>query len=231
MSVKVNSRACWICGAEADSREHIVKRSDLRALFSDHRRLYVYRGRNRPLFAQGTGSDLLKYGKTLCSICNNSRTQPHDRAWGSLSRFIQAQEHGLNAGDRINFANVFPVKTRAQMVNTHLFFVKLFGCLVVQSGAPLDVGPMAHAIRTGTSHSKIWIRFRPAFVPNGFSIMGRSHLETTWKNGRVVHAAWTYELGFVAVDIMFLESGEDRQNLIGAWHPYQRATAALVMAV
>lgn len=217
----MNSSACWICGAEADSREHILKHSDLRAHFPGSRRLYVYRNNKRPRFAQGTNDPLLKYGRTLCRACNSTLTQPHDRAWAALSDFLRSRERQLHAGDRIDLTGVFPFRTRRHLLWLHLYFVKLFGCLAVESGAPVDVPSMARAIRSGTAHPKVWLRFRPAVVLAEPFMVGRSRLETNMRDGRMVHAAWTYELGFVALDVVFLEPGENPKNLVGAWHPYQ----------
>lgn len=84
---------CWWCEAEADSREHKWKRSDIVRIYgpgpyggellwgNEH-------GQSRIL--QGSRSSELKYKATLCQRCNNARSQPLDRAYDVWAGFVSA---------------------------------------------------------------------------------------------------------------------------------------------
>jgi hypothetical protein len=76
---------CWICNKIADSAEHRIKKSDLVSLhgsgsYKGENALFLVReGKQTPI--QGPNSKVVKYRKNLCSTCNNSYTQPFDKAY------------------------------------------------------------------------------------------------------------------------------------------------------
>jgi hypothetical protein len=73
---------CWICGTNpATTREHLIKKSDLEAIFSkgkDGGRFYFNDEHRRDKIVQGLGADILKSPVKICENCNSARTQPHD---------------------------------------------------------------------------------------------------------------------------------------------------------
>ena len=83
---------CWICGAaEADSREHRSKKSDLKrhlgrlspatpAFFNSAT------AKNAPI--RGLNANRLKTGQIVCGECNSTLTQPHDDAWSLFSDWL-----------------------------------------------------------------------------------------------------------------------------------------------
>ncbi len=71
---------CWICGSDADSREHLIKASDLKAVFgviTQKKPIYTHTKlqKNQPI--GGSTSDKLKYGARICARCNSWREYPH----------------------------------------------------------------------------------------------------------------------------------------------------------
>jgi hypothetical protein len=219
---------CWICGAaDAATREHRSKASDLKALFgapSQKDPLYFHSNarpgvparRNLPIGS--LKSDALKYTHRICLACNSARTQPHDRAWaygaaelrGALPRLLK------RGSFRANW--LFPYDTRRGMRDLHLYFVKLFGCQIVEGGIPIDIGSFAQAILEGRPHANLYLAFgHLRDVP--VLVAGGSDVHADLVDGQVAVASWLYQVGDLCVNVMYAADGEHRQGLDLAWHP------------
>ena len=82
---------CWICGSAATSSEHKIKKSDLIRVHGRGKEfaeasLNYLRGDDSVVILQGPDSKWVKWPDVLCAQCNNSRTQPFDRAY---DKFIE----------------------------------------------------------------------------------------------------------------------------------------------
>jgi hypothetical protein len=162
---------CWICGEEdAATREHLAKASDLKALFGkpSQRAPLFFSGsdragvpKRRNLRVGSLKSDTLKFAHRICLTCNSALTQPYDYAWEHASRQLRAELPRLlsNRAFRANW--LFPYDTRHAMSCVHLYFTKLFGCLVTEGNIPIDVTPLrsSHKERAPQSQPahRIWI--------------------------------------------------------------------------
>lgn len=154
---------CWVCGAVADSREHRIKRATLVALYgkgpypvSDaifHGSLY---GAVKAI--QSANATQLKYPPSLCGACNNSRTQPHDRAIDALVDWVLSNEQTLLARRELDFRNIYPEQTDAQIENLLRYFCKEFGCRLydAEHGVPSQV---VEAVRGASPPSGLTIKF------------------------------------------------------------------------
>ena len=145
---------CWICGEDANSGEHLIKASDLKSLFgqvTNRSPLYFHSDavRNQPI--QGLKSDKLKFSSRICARCNNQRTQTHDHAWETLSNYIRSRQPPIQRGTVVRLDKAFPGSVRQSMLDVHLFFLKLFGCLIVEHSIPMDIAPFSEAILHGTA--------------------------------------------------------------------------------
>lgn len=211
---------CWICGGEANSGEHLVKASDLRALFGNvtqKKPLYFHNSvaRNQPI--AGIKSDKLKYTKCICARCNNERTQTHDHAWKRLSQYLRSTQY--HTSTLIRLKRVFPGKVRQSMLDVHLFFVKLFGCLIVEHSIPLDISTFSESILRGVPHPKVHLAFwtcpgRPSTKQAGCTLVHTSML-----NGSITFGTWFYIVDNISVNVMYAEPTERRQGLAHSWHP------------
>jgi hypothetical protein len=211
---------CWICNAnEANSGEHKTKRSDLAAVLgapSQDRPFYFHdlERHNEPL--KGLDAEILKAPIRICHECNTTRTQPHDRAWEHMSDHLRSRR--LVIGQWVRASRTFSHDTRQQMINVHLFFLKLFGCMLCEAKAgghdvPIDIMPFSQAIMAGRPHPEVHLQFG-----KHDGTVGRSNLHCwTTEHGSVL-AAWLYELDTVAVSVLFAQAGRwvHRPNL---WHP------------
>lgn len=217
----LNMPNCWICGApDARSREHMTKASDLRSLFGRGKPLYLHRGEIKNELVQGIKSKKLTFEAPLCDECNNNRTQPYDRAWERLCKRLLERKPPIKRGDILRLSNVFPGEVRAAMLNVHLYFVKLFGCLIADHNIPLNRNEFANALLHGQAHPKVQIAFYASSDKAKFLAAGHTPVQTAQLNGHIVFATWLYELGPLMVNIMYSEPDQHRRGLTYAWHPF-----------
>ena len=147
---------CWICGDLATTKEHRTKQSDLRAILgtpSQARPFYYHdnEGLNRPV--RSLKANFLKSPTGLCAPCNNQRTQPHDRAWERLSKWLRARTPPLRAGDFVRADRVYPSRATQEMCNVHLYFTKLTGCYLTEAGLKFEQAALGQSILVGKPKS------------------------------------------------------------------------------
>ena len=212
---------CWICNQNvANSGEHKTKRSDLLAVLGKPTQAepFYYHDleeRNRPV--KGLDAQILKSPVRICTECNSTRTQPHDRAWECMSEVLR--ERRLKVGEWVRANRIFPYDTRRKMKNVHLFFLKLSGCMLCEAKAnghevPIDIAPFSEAIMSGRAHPEVHLQFGRCDGTIGRSNL---HLWTSQPHGSIL-AAWLYQLDTIAVSVHFIQAGrfEHRPDL---WHP------------
>ena len=133
-----------------------------------------------------------------------------------MSDLLRARR--LRVGQWVRADSIFPHYTRREMKNVHLYFLKLFGCMVCEAKAngydvPVDIAPFSQAIMSDCPHREVHLQFGKCD-----GVIGRSNLHC-WKtqNGSVL-AAWLYEIDTIAVSVLFVQAGrfEHRTDL---WHP------------
>ncbi|QOZ24094.1 hypothetical protein XH93_11290 [Bradyrhizobium sp. CCBAU 51753] len=213
---------CWICSEnKADSGEHKTKRSDLLAVLGKPSQQapffyhYLHKA-NRPVGS--LDAKILKSPVRICSQCNSTRTQPHDRAWETMSDRLRSRR--LTVGQMIRCDSIFPHCTKREMLNVHLFFLKLTGCMLAEAKAnghevPIALDPFSTAIMSGRPHVEVHLQFG-----RNDGIVGRSNLHV-WKTdpGGSILGAWLYDLGTIAVSVLYMQAGrfEHRRDI---WHPH-----------
>jgi len=108
------------------------------------------------------------------------------------------------------------------MLNVHLYFAKLFGGMICEGKQkqekekiPIDLKPFADAIVASRAHREMFLQFGI-----GDGTVGRSNLNCQIREDRkFVIAHWVHRLGTVAVNVLFLQEGENWRNLDAVWHP------------
>lgn len=138
-------RQCWICGKDSETGEHRVKKSDLVHRYGkgpysgDDSLVHVKEDAMRPL--QGPNSQLVKYDKNLCADCNNTVTQPFDRAYEEFIAWAMDHEDDILKRRVIDFETVYGVDWKAKQRDLFKYFAKCFGCRLDESGreVPFDV--------------------------------------------------------------------------------------------
>jgi hypothetical protein len=220
---------CWICGEDGTTGEHKTKRSDLISVFGEVTQLkplYLNSPKYKNLPIRSVDSKFLKSHGRICPKCNNSLSQPYDRAWEHMSKFLREHTPPLELGSSVRIKRIFPIDSAQRMLDVHLYFVKLFGCHIAESEAPIDIDGLAKAFRTGTAHPNIYIKFgyTPSMV--GMSEMRLAVNATTKK---AAFATWFYYVEKLAVNIMYAVDGERRDGLIDSWHPNKGRNKKIIM--
>lgn len=217
---------CWICGAVADSAEHMVKASDVRAIFPGlNQRSPAFRhslGRsNEPV--RGARAPILKFRPSLCQHCNNARSQPWDRAWEILERGVREAKPPLKAGDRIPLRRIFVSSRNESMIHVHQFFTKLMGCVAVEHNIPLPISSFAEHLKAGIAEPTLRIAF--VHIPPGSTKIkiqvGHVHAKTDKVTGIIATAVWHYVVGSLGVEVSYARHGYSQLRFFSklGWHP------------
>jgi hypothetical protein len=115
---------CWICNQnEANSGEHKTKRSDLAAVLgspTEEKPLYFHDLERLNKAVKSLDAKILKAPIRICSHCNTTRTQPHDRAWERMSEKLRSRR--LVIGQWVRANKIFRHDTRRQMINCNFSF-------------------------------------------------------------------------------------------------------------
>jgi hypothetical protein len=172
--------------------------------------------RNRPIGSYR--GDFLKSPTRLCALCNNQRTQPHDRAWERMSEWLRTRTPSVGPGDFVRAGRVYPVGATREMRNVHLYFTKLTGCHLIEAGVKFDQAALANSILSEKPNSYIHLKF--GISRAGLSIgMSDLNAATLASNGSLAFAVWVYSLEALVVHVMYAIAGERRDGLVNAWHP------------
>jgi hypothetical protein len=139
----MSKRRCWICNAPANSAEHRFKKSDLIRSYGrgpyegDDELLHFREGGAEPVIIKGPNAFSLKYSASLCHKCNTTLTQPFDRSYDILMRWIISNQNQVIQKRFINFAEVYGEQFEGLQRNLFKYFAKSFGCRLVEAGYPV----------------------------------------------------------------------------------------------
>jgi hypothetical protein len=190
--VKIASGKCYWCQErDADSREHKFKRSDLirehgRGELRAGRTLVTHRG-EKAYEHRSTKNDALKFSPSLCSDCNNSRSQPFDRAYDRFIEWIFENEERVLADRSIDLEEALGSEWARTSEDILRYFVKHICCRLAETVRSdggtllpgdalsfLDGGPPPQSITSEMWIEPAWLRFAQAGAgnPNWVRIMG-----------------------------------------------------------
>lgn len=212
---------CWICGREGNTREHLIKASDLRSCFghvSQKNPIYFHTSNEKSIPIGSLKSKRITFDALICNPCNSALTQPYDRAWESLSSYLTTNWPKVVNSKRLNLAKVFPGSVHKSMLYVHLYFVKLFGCKIAESGAPIDITGFSKALLNNKAHQDIFIAFgpRPGEVQHKNAHSSTLH---TIDIGVSACASWFYVIDQLAVNIIYVSGYGDPDLMKDTWHP------------
>jgi hypothetical protein len=219
---------CWICGAEGTTGEHTTKRSDLRSVFGMTTQavpLYYHDGNRKNQLIRSLDSRIMKFPNKICSYCNNTRTQPHDRGWERMSEWLRSRNPPIRPGAIVRARGIFPNNTSRGMLNVHLYYVKQFGCLIqhaalIGKAILVDLSTFASAIMSERAHPSVYIMFGCGRLFRGHPMTGRSNLRVGIRDGEsCVYAAWDYYVDGVGARVIFAAPDVNFPALERAWHP------------
>lgn len=131
------SHTCWWCGAPADSREHRYKASDLRREFeaAEYKAGDVIRwlGSGQEVVLRGPNAGSVKFSTTLCAACNNTRSQPFDRAYDVFIKWFLANEQRVEQTGIVPLHEIF-TNYPTGSVDVLRYFGKHVGCRIAEKG-------------------------------------------------------------------------------------------------
>jgi hypothetical protein len=211
---------CWICQENpATTREHRIKHSDLRSIFGKHGRglPFYYHDLQQPnQLVQSLNARVLKAPALICESCNSARTQPHDRAWEHMSTWLRFRSMPLRIGGNVRGDRVFEYDAQKEMLNVHLFFLKLFGGMICEAagGLAIDIAPFARSIMGSSFHREVYLQFG-----KGDGTVGILPAKALTMPGGHVIFLWMYRIGPVVVNVIYAQEGEYWENLDKTWHP------------
>lgn len=217
---------CWICGSEADSREHLIKASDMRAFFgniSSRKPVFLHtdKRRNIPLHSAKTNK-IKTENKVICRRCNDTDTAIFDNAWSDLLGYFHANWGSIKKNGRVRLQKVFPGGVKKNSLYFHLYFVKLFGCRIADENLPIDIDQFSVSVREGVPHENIYLTFNYRTLNNIKSFYaGQSEIHGKEYSGKCEAASWYYTLGELDVQISWFLNKPIR-NIPKAWHPSNR---------
>ena len=105
------------------------------------------------------------------------------------------------------------------MRNVHFYFLKLFGCQILEGKMPIDLLPFSEAILRERPHPNVYLAFGPSINPSSSLMAGASDVHVQSLNSQCVFATWFYDVGNLSVNVMYARDGEKRDGLLRAWHP------------
>jgi hypothetical protein len=186
---------CWICGKLADSAEHKIKKSDIVRIhgtgsYKNGEVLLHQKESFTPI--QGSNSKLVKYNKILCSDCNNSFSQPFDKAYDRFIDYICENKALVLKRRFVNFQEVYGDNFADEQRNLYKYFVKSFGCRLAHYGDPIpvDLPKLLYKDRFKTG-------LRISFSVNEDKLLGPEWLDKMIGNGDLYmgqHSEWWMKL-------------------------------------
>ncbi len=137
----VNPGLCWWCQlAKADSREHKAKRTDLVRQFGPGPYKDLISARDdkaRPV--QGPNSSLVKFKATMCSTCNNRRSQPFDEAYEQFTAYLSDHERAVLSSRAIDLRAVYGCDWKSGRDGLLRYMAKHAGCRLAENGIEVPV--------------------------------------------------------------------------------------------
>lgn len=213
---------CWICGLDAKTGEHRVKASDLRIYFgriTQQTPIYTHTKERKNIPIRSLKSDRLKSDALICDRCNSALTQPYDRAWEKLSTHLNTNWLQLQKKQKVDLSKVFPESRQKSLLNVHLFFLKLFGCMVVEHAVPIDVKEFSYCLQTQTPHPRVYLAFGQTPGESIKKLAATTPIQAVNDHDRTIFVTWLYIVGNISVNVIYNEVNENNTVLSRTWHP------------
>ena len=213
---------CWICGSEGNTGEHLIKASDLRSHFKDISEeypVYHHSDDKKNVKIKSIKSKKLKSDALICANCNNNLSQPYDKAWETLSGYLRENwKKSLNQGT-IPLNEIFPGEIEQSMLNIQLFFVKLFGCRIIEYEIPIDIKSFSKSFLQKEMHKNIFISIGQRRGKKNIKVAGMTPIYSVNFDGIPIQANWFYIIDELAVNIIYDTQRKNKKLLRKCWTP------------
>jgi hypothetical protein len=101
------------------------------------------------------------------------------------------------------------------------FFLKSFGCKVIESALPIDLTRLSSALLSGTAHPEIVLQIADCNVSRGSFVAYETEIHTMREKatGELHGATWTYMIHPVAVKVSYIKAGAPLHTTGWEWGP------------
>jgi hypothetical protein len=119
-------------------------------------------------------------------------TQPYDCAWQQLSRYLHTQWKAISRRRGFDLGKVFPGHTKQATLDIHLYFIKVFGCLIVEGSLPIDISSFSTALRERRAHEEVYLVVAKTPLNPSQKVANVSAVHALNANGLSHAAVWMY---------------------------------------
>lgn len=125
---------CWMCeDRPSETREHRVLKARLDLIQGRENGFVATSPNYRPTVIRGTKSNVAKFGRTMCQICNGHLSQPWDRAYLDFVKRGLADPNLYRGVTSIGWSKLFPAHL-GPIPNLSRYYAKNIGCRLIDSG-------------------------------------------------------------------------------------------------
>lgn len=224
--------SCWICGSSENlTGEHIFKHSDAKMLLgpvSQQDPVFFHTAKRINKEVGSFKNSVFKFGKIICAKCNGQITQPYDRAWDELSKWLYSNSEKIEFGKKIRWSNAFPYSTRAKMIDVQLFFSKLMGCCLETTGLNFDRKEFSESLLKRKINPSVYLKINvsknESYGVSDLVIKGSQSTKT------IETAAWSYQIGKIHIHVFYRHDRKVHRSPFGEWHPKQNSNVVVVQS-
>ena len=153
---------CWICeNNEADSGEHLILHSVLRSGFkgvSQKSPVYFHNKKGPNKKVGSFTKDRFKFPKVICTDCNNSKTQNHDKAFLKFYNYMQDNKLRILRNRRVDISKIYKDSSLSEN-DLYLYFLKIYGCVLVSEQKRLKSSTKWLQLRESILQSRPYFKY------------------------------------------------------------------------
>lgn len=204
-----------MCGGPANSREHKIKKSDFTRRYGPGSfekvggMVHGIGAGTCPV--RGPNAKRLKYRPVICVLCNSTRSQPWDRAYEVLERWIFENQPAVLERRFIDLYRVFDGDGAiASCPALYKYFVKAFGCRLADAGLAvprhlvdlLNLDRFLTKLRLAFAVHKTMFAMSPEVRANYLAIGELVRLDSR-SLGRMERYVWHLQVGWLRVGFYY----------------------------
>jgi hypothetical protein len=142
-----------------------------------------------------------------------------------LSLYLHGQWPEVRRAGQFDASIPFGRDAGLQLLNVHLYFVKILGCKLMEDSIELELGSLAEALVKGAGHPAIWLNVADSPFDEGEAIAFQSDVFTMRNERRELDGlTWLYLVHPVAVKVSYIKPGA-RLHVPGhQWNPMNGET-------
>ena len=222
---------CWWCGKIADSREHRYKKSDLKRVFTGNKGFDAVISRDdETIYLQGPNSKFVKHEKTICHICNTTRSQPFDHAYDQFIVYVEQNAQKIITDKTVDCTNIFGPDFEKSKQNLLRYYVKHLCCRLTANNISI-VPALTEFLHGNAQLQHLYIKFeirldlmkwielnKPEVGDMGNLYQGKLLGYETSQNSRTLDMVYTYYTYRWFKTIFFYSEKITEQNYPGYYH-------------